>query len=59
MNKELTRRTLAEIKVGTQDTYKGISHLCPSCHSVLSVSTDPFALNQNLVNRLMAALGKG
>jgi hypothetical protein len=48
-----------EIRVGTTDKYKGISYCCPSCRSVLSVSMDPLALNQNLVNRLMQALRKG
>lgn len=47
-----------EIKVG-KEKYKGISYFCPSCHSVLSVSMDPLGLNQNLVIRLMKALGRG
>jgi hypothetical protein len=48
-----------DIKVGKSEAYKGVSYLCPSCRSVLSVSMDPLALNQNLVNRLMKALGRG
>jgi hypothetical protein len=48
-----------EVKVGTTEKYKGISYYCPFCHAVLSVAMDPLALNQNLVNRLMQALGKG
>jgi len=48
-----------DIRVGTTAEYKGISYYCPFCHAVLSVGMDPLALNQNLVNRLMQALGKG
>lgn len=48
-----------EIRASTKDKYKGISYSCPSCHSVLSVSMDPLALNQNILNRLPTALGKG
>jgi hypothetical protein len=47
-----------DIKVGSEG-YKGVSYLCPMCRSVLSISMDPLALNQNLVNRLLVALGKG
>jgi hypothetical protein len=48
-----------EIRVGTTEKYKGISYFCPSCHAVLSVGMDPLGLNENLVIRLMKALGKG
>jgi hypothetical protein len=44
------------IEGGTQ-SYKGVTYLCPSCHSVLSVSIDQIALNADLVNRLLKALG--
>ena len=47
-----------EIRVGTTDKYKGVSYYCPYCHAVLSVSMDPLGLNENLVIRLLKALGK-
>jgi hypothetical protein len=48
-----------DLHVSPKEAYKGVSYSCPSCHCVLGVSMDPLALNQNLVNRLKKALGKG
>ena len=42
-----------------QQRYKGVAYLCPNCRGVLSVSMDQLALNADLVDRLMKALGKG
>lgn len=42
-----------------QASYKGVSYLCPNCRSVLSASMDQIALNEDLVQRLLKALGRG
>ena len=36
--------------------YKGVSYLCPSCNTVLSVEMDPHAIIEETKNRLLAAL---
>jgi len=40
-------------------TYVGVAYSCPLCHSVLSVSMDQLALNADLVQKLLTALGRG
>lgn len=47
------------INAGAQASYKGVTYLCPSCHSVLGVSMDQIALNEDLKKRLLKALGQG
>lgn len=32
--------------------YNGVSYLCPTCHSVLSVSLDPIAIQTDTISRL-------
>ncbi len=40
-------------------SYKGATYLCPHCRAVLSASMDQIALNVDLVQRLLIALGRG
>jgi hypothetical protein len=47
------------INAGSRVSYKGVTYLCPSCHSVLGVSMDQIALNEDLKTRLLKALGRG
>lgn len=47
------------IKAGAQASYKGVTYLCPHCRSVLGVSMDQIALNEDLKTRLMKAMGRG
>jgi hypothetical protein len=47
------------INAGRHASYKGVSYLCPHCDCVLGVSMDQIALNEDLVSRLLKALGKG
>jgi hypothetical protein len=39
--------------------YKGISYLCPSCKTVLSVSLDHVALTNDIAAAVAKRLGKG
>ncbi len=48
-----------DINAGRQASYKGATYLCPHCRSVLSVSMDQIALNEDLVSRLLKALRRG
>jgi len=48
----------AEIR-GFRTTYKGVNYVCPSCSTVLSVSLDPLALQNEIVSAILKALGKG
>jgi hypothetical protein len=62
-------KTIASLLVETLDinagaifpqaTYKGATYLCPHCHAVLGASMDQIALNVDLVQRLLKALGRG
>lgn len=40
-------------------SYKGVTYACPGCRSVLGVSMDQIALNHDVVQRLLKALGRG
>ena len=48
------------IKVGmplmNEPEWHGISYICPSCSTVLSVSIDPVALKNDTITALLAAL---
>jgi phage terminase large subunit GpA-like protein len=48
-----------QINAGTQASYKGVTYLCPHCRRVLTVSMDQISLNEDLVARLLKALGRG
>jgi len=63
-NSVLTRAVVESIEVDTavifsSTTYKGVTYACPSCRAVLSVSLDQMALNADVVDRLLKALGRG
>jgi predicted Zn finger-like uncharacterized protein len=57
--------TISSVKVetitikGGDQSYKGVTYVCPHCHAVISVSMDQIALNGDLVTRLLKALHKG
>ena len=40
-------------------SWHGVSYLCPSCNSVLSVQIDPIALKADIVSELFERLRKG
>jgi len=35
---------------------KGVSYLCPICHTILGVGVDPMALKQDTVNEIVKQL---
>ena len=39
--------------------YVGVAYLCPLCNAILSVSMDQVALNADVVQRVLKALGRG
>jgi len=60
----LTRAVVESIEIDTAPilpaaTYKGVTYACAHCRAVLGVSMDQLALNENLVQRLLKALGRG
>lgn len=40
------------------NSWHGVSYLCPSCRTVLSVGIDPLALKADTVNGVLRGLGK-
>ena len=47
-----------QLNVSRGESYKGVSYLCPFCRAILGVQMDPLAVNLNLLNRLLAILGR-
>jgi hypothetical protein len=39
-------------------SWRGIKYYCPSCGCVLSVAIDPIAIKADIVEEILAALGK-
>ncbi len=39
-------------------SWRGISYVCPSCGSILSVGLDPLALKNDVLKELLQRLGK-
>jgi Zn ribbon nucleic-acid-binding protein len=63
-NAVITRAVVETIDIDTavifpQTSYKGVTYACPACRSIVSVSMDQIALNHDVVQRLLKALGKG
>ena len=59
----LNRAVVESIDIDTavvfaDTTYKGVTYACPSCRAVLGVSMDQIALNHDVVQRLLKALGR-
>jgi hypothetical protein len=50
------RAEAIDIKDGMTTKWKGVSFSCPSCHVVLSVELDPFAMKSDLVSGVVKAL---
>ena len=44
------------ISVGFTPTSKGVSYVCPDCHSILSVQIDPVALKAEIIDAVIASL---
>jgi hypothetical protein len=52
--------SISEIQVNATvggQTWRGIKYFCPTCDRVLSVAIDPVALNDELVQDIVEALG--
>jgi hypothetical protein len=45
-----------DVKVALGTTWKGISHICPFCNTILSVQIDPIAIKTDIVNDLFKKL---
>lgn len=43
----------------TSNGFKGVSFSCPSCHCVLGVGVDPFALKADIVAEVVNHLRQG
>jgi hypothetical protein len=43
---------------GVTPKWNGVSFVCSHCHAILSVGLDPFALNADLVDEILKALGR-
>lgn len=54
----LTEAVSCNVGMPATRTWKGVSHLCPSCKCVLSVSIDPIALKADIVDEVLQGLGK-
>jgi hypothetical protein len=49
----ITKALAKPIKLeGSQRSLKGVSYVCPSCSSILSVEADPFSLVAEIVAQL-------
>ena len=46
------------IHEGFQPRWKGVSYLCPTCHTILGVQMDPITLITDTVSDLVKALGR-
>lgn len=59
--KAVTRANLHALEVGAPmgANWKGISYNCPSCNTVLSVSIDPIAIKNDIINELFKKLRAG
>ncbi len=51
--KVLDHINLESIEVGFEPRWRGLSYLCPFCHTVLSVGIDPFSLENDIVDRIL------
>lgn len=47
-----------ELRVLSQETYKGVTYSCPSCHAVLGAEVDPVALKADIVSEVLRGLGR-
>jgi hypothetical protein len=60
----VTKVTLEAIEVGAgplgmgPPNYRGVSYLCPSCLSVLSVSIDPISVREEIISGVVDRLRK-
>lgn len=48
-----------DVKVRLGNTWKGISYVCPYCHTIISTQIDPIAIKTDLVNELFKKLRGG
>ena len=48
---------IEEVKVveNFMPRWKGVTYLCPHCHTVLGASIDPFAISEHLLQQLKQA----
>lgn len=57
--KRINHVSMDSIDIGTlHSTWKGLSYVCPHCHSVLGVQIDPVALKNDCVSEIIEFLEK-